>query len=365
MQPLDLRRLGAWDARAYIVAEAGVNHNGSLDTALELVRAAAAAGIDAVKFQTYKADRIATKASAAYWDRTKEPAESQYELFKRYDGFGLDEYRTIAAECARVGVAFLSTPFDVEIIDWLDELLPAYKVASADLTDLPLLRRIGATGKPVLLSSGAADLEEIERAVQWLHAAGAGPIAVLQCVLSYPTATKDANVAALVALRTAFPDATLGYSDHTMPADSFAAIAAAYALGARVIEKHYTLDKTQPGNDHWHAFAPEDFAQLRRDLDHLHELLGSTAKAVLDCEQPARMQARRSLVSRGRIPEGSRVTAEMLDQKRPGTGIEAWRIDEVVGMCALRTIEDDETLQWEMFRGPNPPAPRRSDRNSL
>jgi sialic acid synthase SpsE len=349
VQSLDLRRIGAWEARAYIVAEAGVNHNGSIDTALELVRAAAASGIDAVKFQTYKADRIATKASAAYWDRSKEPAESQYELFKRYDSFGPEEYRAIAAECVRMGVAFLTTPFDVESVDWLDELLPAYKIASADLTDLPLVRRIGETGKPVLLSTGASSLEEVERAVGWLRDSGAGPIGLLQCVLSYPTATQNANVAALVALREAFPDAVLGYSDHTMPEDSFAAIAAAYALGARVIEKHYTLDKVQKGNDHWHAFAPEDFARLRRELDHVHALLGPTTKSVLDCEQPARLHARRSLVARGLIPEGALVKPEMLDQKRPGSGIESWRIDELVGMRAVRAIEDDETLQWEMF----------------
>jgi sialic acid synthase SpsE len=349
VQPLDLARIGAWDAPAYVIAEAGVNHNGDLDVALELVRAAAAAGIDAVKFQTYKADRIATKASSAYWDRTKEPASSQYELFKRYDAFGPDEYGRIAEACSAAGVTFLTTPFDVESVDWLDELLPAYKIASADLTDLPLIRRIGATGKPVLLSTGAAEIDEVRRAVGWLRDAGSGPVALLQCVLSYPTATSDANIGALVALRAEFPDAVLGYSDHTMPVDSYAAIAAAYSLGARMIEKHYTLDKTQTGNDHWHAFAPDDFARLRGELDHLHELLGAPTKTVLDSEQPARMHARRSLVSRGRIPEGATVTADMLDEKRPGTGIDPWRIDELVGRRAVRTIEDDETLEWEMF----------------
>jgi sialic acid synthase SpsE len=351
MHPLELARIGRWDSPAYVVAEAGVNHNGDLTVALDLVRAAAASGIDAVKFQTYKADRIATKASSAYWDRTKEPAGSQYDLFKRYDAFGPDEYRRIAEECASAGVTFLTTPFDVDSVDWLDELLPAYKIASADMTDLSLVQRIGATGKPVLLSTGAADLDEVRRAVGWLEDAGSGPVAVLQCVLSYPTTTSDASVGALVALRAAFPHAVLGYSDHTMPVDSYAAISAAYALGARVIEKHYTLDKAQAGNDHWHAFDPDDFSRLRRDLDQLHDLLGQPTKTVLDSEQPARTHARRSLVSRGRIEEGSAVTREMLDQKRPGTGIEPWRIDELVGLRARRTIEDDEMLDWEMFDG--------------
>lgn len=351
MTRLDLRRLRDWEAPTYLIAEAGVNHGGDLGVALEMVRRAAEVGVDAVKFQTYKAERLATAESAAYWDRNAEPASTQFELFKRYDSLEPDDYRTLAAACADAGVDFLSTPFDVDCVVWLAELVPAVKIASADLTNDVLLRAAAATGRPILLSTGAATMDEVVAAVDALGRGGVPDVALLHCTLSYPTATGDAALGAVVALRERFPGLVLGYSDHTRPVDSFDAILAAVSLGARVVEKHYTLDASVPGNDHYHAFEPQQFHELRARLDRLHDLLGASEKRVLEAEEPARLHARRSLVARDAIGRGTLITAELLDVKRPGTGIPPTALADVVGRHAAVDIDADTTLQWEMVDG--------------
>ncbi|CAB4709932.1 MAG: acetylneuraminic acid synthetase [Actinobacteria bacterium] len=349
--PIDLTAYAGWDAPIFLIAEAGVNHGGDLDTAREMVRAAAAAGVDAIKFQTYSASRIATKASAAYWDRTQEPTATQFELFSKYDALGEADYRALAAECAAAGVLFLTTPFDIDCVSWLEPLVGTWKIASADITNPVLLRRVARTGKSVALSTGASTLEEIAAAVALLRAEGAQSIALLQCTLSYPTAAADAAVGGLVDLHAHFPELALGYSDHTQEADSYAVIAAAYTLGARVIEKHFTLDASLPGNDHYHALEPDGFVRLRSELNRLRTILGAPTKDVLDNEQAARTHARRSLVSRGDLAAGSVITEDALDVKRPGTGISPVELDAVLGRRLAVGVPDDTTLQWDMFEG--------------
>jgi sialic acid synthase SpsE len=345
---MSLERLREPGAYPYLVAEAGVNHEGDLEQALEMVRRASGTGVAAVKFQTYKAARLAVRHSPAYWDTSEEATATQFELFSKYDRFGEPEYRRLAEECAAAGLDFLTSPFDVEAVDWLDALVPMWKVASGDITNVRLLRRLGATAKPVLLSTGASTIDEIAQGVTWLREAGTPEIALLHCTLSYPTEDADANVGAIAALGHAFPDCIPGYSDHTRPSSSFAAIFAACALGARVVEKHYTLDKSLPGNDHYHAFDPEDFVRLSAELGQLLGLLGSGVKEVLPAEEAARVGARRSLVARTRIPAGTRLTPELVDLKRPGTGIPPSFLDELGGWTAARDIEEDTTLGWEM-----------------
>jgi N-acetylneuraminate synthase len=344
-----LDRLMVPGAVPYLVAEAGVNHEGDLGRAVEMVRRAGAMGVSAVKFQTYKADRLAVRRSPAYWDTSQEATPTQYELFSKYDRFGEPDYRRLAEECAAVGLDFLTSPFDVEAVGWLEDLVPMWKVASGDITNVRLLRRLGVTGKPVLLSTGASTIDEIAQGTAWLREAGTPEIALLHCTLSYPTETADANLGAIGALAREFPDCVPGYSDHTRPPASFAAIAAAYAVGARVIEKHYTLDKSLPGNDHYHAFDPDDFARLAGELRQLRSMLGSGVKEVLAAEQAARVGARRSLVARTRIPAGTRLSADLLDVKRPGTGIPPSFLDELDGWTAARDIDEDTTLDWEML----------------
>jgi N-acetylneuraminate synthase len=346
---MDLDRYRDWAAPALIVAEAGVNHEGDLDTALRMVREAAAAGAGAIKFQTYTASRLATRSSRAYWDRTKESTESQFELFSRYDRFGEDEYRRIAEECDVAGIAFTTSAFDVESIDWLDELVAAFKIASGDITNVPLLGRIARTGKPVLLSTGASTLGEIDEALMLLEREGAQQVAILQCTLAYPTRTEDAAVGALRQLAAVFPGYPLGYSDHTVPPDSFAVIAAAYALGARVIETHFTLDRTLAGNDHYHAFEPAELTRLVDELERLRMLLGPPLKRILPVEEPARVGARRSVVARVDIPRGARLTPELLDVKRPGGGVPPTFLAEPGGWQAAVDISEDTTIEWSML----------------
>jgi len=345
----DFQSLRESGARVFVVAEAGVNHEGELDKAIEMIERAAVSGIDAVKFQAYKADRLATRSSKSYWDETQEPTRSQYELFTKYDSFEPEDYRALEEACRQHGLLFLTTPFDIDVVDMLDPLQSFWKVASGDLTNVPLLDRVGASRKPVLLSTGASTIDEIREAEARLTRAGAPAVALLHCTLSYPTRPQDAAIGSISDLAAAFPENVLGYSDHTVPPVSFQAIEAAVVLGARVVEKHYTLDKSLPGNDHYHAFQPEEFAELRERLDLLSELLGSAKKVVLPVEEAARIGARRSVVSRGAIPRGSVISRAMLDVKRPGGGIEPRFLDDLVGRRALHDIADDTTLTWEML----------------
>jgi N-acetylneuraminate synthase len=346
---MDLAGYRRWEAPPYVVAEAGVNHGGDLATAREMVAAAGRAGVDAIKFQTYSAGRLAVRDSTAYWDRAHEPAATQHELFSRYDALREADYRLLAADAAEHGIDFLSTPFDVESVGWLAELTPLVKVASADVTNHPLLRRVAATGRPVALSTGASTLDEVAAAVALLEDGGAPAVALLQCTLSYPTATADAAIGGLVALRERFPEHALGYSDHTLPADSLEAIAAAWALGARIVEKHFTLDPSLPGNDHYHAFDPEGFARLRARLDQTRALLGGPSKDVLAAEEAARTHARRSLVARAAILAGTVLTEELLDVKRPGTGIAPTELAAVLGARAAADIPADAILTWSLL----------------
>jgi sialic acid synthase SpsE len=346
---IDLARHQGWDSPALVVAEAGVNHEGDLDTALRMVREAAAAGAGAIKFQTYTASRLATRASRAYWDESKEPTQSQFELFARYDSFGEPEYRRIAAECEVSGIAFSTSVFDVESVDWLEPLVAAFKIASGDITNVPLMTRVAQTGRPVLLSTGASTVEEIAEAVALLDSEGSGDVAILQCTLAYPTPTEDAAVGGLRELGEVFPNRTLGYSDHTVPPDSFAVIAAAYALGARVIETHFTLDRTLPGNDHYHALDPQDLARLIAELERLRVMLGPPVKQVLPVEEAARLGARRSVVARVDIPRGTPLTPQLLDVKRPGGGVPPAFLPDPDGWCAAVDIPEDTTIEWSML----------------
>jgi sialic acid synthase SpsE len=346
---IELARYRAWDAPAFVVAEAGVNHEGDLDAALLMVREAAAAGAGAIKFQTYTASRLATRSSRAYWDTDHEPTQTQFELFSRFDRFGQTEYRRIAEECGAAEIAFTTSAFDIESVDWLDELVAAFKIASGDITNMPLLARVARTGKPVILSTGASTIVEIEQALELLDESGSGEVAILQCTLAYPTAIDDAAVGGLRELGTTFPNRALGYSDHTVPPDSFAVIASAYTLGARVIETHFTLDRSRPGNDHYHALDPGDLARLIDELERLRRALGPPLKQVRPVEEAARVGARRSLVARVDISSGTPLSPDLLDLKRPGGGVPPAFLSELGGWSASVDIPEDTTLEWSML----------------
>ena len=338
---------------AYVIAEIGVNHEGSLEVAKRLVESAARGGADAAKFQTYKAALLASRNSPSYWDTTKEPTTSQYELFTKYDGFGPDEYAALAAHCRSVGIHFMSTPFDLGAVEMLEPLVPAFKVASADLTNEPLLARVARTGKPVLLSTGAASLEEVEDALAILRGGGAGPVCLLHCILNYPTADEHAHLGMLLGMARRWPEVVLGSSDHTVPSEHMDSLVAARLLGAVVLEKHFTHDTTLPGNDHYHAMDEAGLACYRRREAQMLRLLGPTThKGWIPSEEPARRNARRSLVLVRDLPAGHRLREEDLVAKRPGTGVSPMLWREIVGTTLVRALPEDHILTWDDVRRP-------------
>ena len=333
--------------KPYIIAEAGVNHEGSMEIAKRLCDEAKEGGADAIKFQTYKADTIASKDSPAYWDTSKEPTKSQYELFKKHDSFWIDEMQELKEYCGEIGIEFLSTPFDIESATFLNDMMDVFKISSSDLTNKPFIEFICDFNKPIILSTGASSLAEIAEAVSWIEKKG-NPLALLHCVLNYPTPDKNANLGMILDLKTRFPDKIIGYSDHTLPKD-MKVCEIATLLGSVIIEKHFTHDKTLPGNDHYHAMDKDDLRLFRNNLERTFEILGSFKVKALEDEEPARKNARRSLVASRDIPKGKKIEASDLTFKRPASGISPKFIDDVVGKKALRDISEDEILKWNII----------------
>ena len=331
----------------YIIAEAGVNHEGDMDLARLMIDEAKEGGAHAIKFQTYKASTIASKDSPAYWDTTKEPTDSQYKLFKKYDKFWKDEYEQLKACCDEVGIEFLSTPFDVESANFLKELMDVFKISSSDITNKPFIEYLCNSGKPIILSTGASYLHEIQEAVEWIDSKKV-PVALLHCILNYPTDDKNAHLGMIKDLQNKFPDKIIGYSDHTLP-NNMKMLEMATLLGAAILEKHFTHDKTLPGNDHYHAMDKEDLKLFNRNIGDIFTVLGDQRKHPLPTEKPARDNARRSLVAMCDIPEGINVTYKHLTWKRPAHGISPREIENVLGKKALRNIAEDEVLQWNLF----------------
>lgn len=331
--------------KPYIISEVGVNHEGDMDKAEQMIREVAQAGGDAVKFQAYKAETLASKYSPAYWDTSKEKTKSQYELFKRHDSFWRSEFEELAEYSHKNKVDFLATPFDIESVDFLEPLVPSYKIASADITNKPFLEYVARKEKPVLLSTGASTISEIWRAVEWMKNNGNEDITLLHCVLNYPTDYKDANLGMIKHMAEIFPDYVIGYSDHTLPEYTNDALISSWYLGAMVIEKHYTWNKTLPGNDHYHAMDYQDLKSLVEKIELNQEILGHYQKKYLESEDDSRKYARRSLVAARFIGKGITITPDDVTWKRPGTGIPPWMIDEVIGSEASEDIQEDEILK--------------------
>lgn len=330
----------------YVIAEIGVNHEGSMATAKRLIELAKEGGADAAKFQTYKAATLAAKNSPAYWDTSKEPTTSQFTLFQKHDRFGDAEYLELAEHCGKVGIDFLSTPFDAHAVDFLDPLMPFFKIASADLTNTPMLRHIASKGKPVALSTGASTVDEIRVAVDQLERHGAGEVILLHCILNYPCDYANAHLDMIAGLGEAFPEKVIGYSDHTPPDASMAVLTAAWLKGAAVIEKHFTHDKRLPGNDHYHAMDVDDLARFVANVGLLVSAAGNREKAPLASEEISRLNARRSIVTARALKTGAVLTESDIIYKRPGTGISPLYWDEVIGRRTAHDLDDDHILQW-------------------
>jgi len=333
--------------KPYVIAEIGVNHEGSMMTAKRLVNEAKEAGANAVKFQTYKADTIASKDSPAYWDRNEEPTGSQHELFLKHQGFWKDEMQELKNYCDTIDIEFMSTPFDIESADFLNDMMDVYKISSSDLTNKPFIEYLCKFNKPIILSTGASSLSEIVEAVSWIEKFG-NPLSLLHCVLNYPTPDENANLGMILDLKQKFPDKIIGYSDHTLPKD-MKVCEMATMLGSVIIEKHFTHDKTLPGNDHYHAMDKEDLKIYLSNIERNFEILGAFKVEALKDEALARANARRSLVAIKDIPKGKIIEKSDLTFKRPAHGVSPQFIDEIIGKVAINYIVEDAVIKWEMF----------------
>jgi len=338
----------------FLIAEIGVNYYdiakkeniSNIDAAKLMIKEAKTSGADAVKFQSYKADTIASKNSPAYWDQNEEPTDSQYKLFKKFDSFGKEEYQELADYCDKIGIMFLSTPFDFDSIDYLDEFMDVYKISSSDLTNIPFIKSIAKKQKPVILSTGASTIEEVKLAIKTIEDEGNRKIGLMHCVLSYPTEYKDANLLMIKYLKDNFPNYDIGFSDHTRPDDKMLVLTTAYLYGANIIEKHYTLDKTLKGNDHYHGMDPEDMKTFKNNINFIKKINGQYDKAPLPCEVESRKQARRSIVAKQDIAIGKKITENMLTFKRPGTGISPSDIEKVIGKKVKIAIKEDDLINY-------------------
>ncbi|MFC1927490.1 N-acetylneuraminate synthase [Chloroflexota bacterium] len=326
----------------FIIAEAGVNHNGDVDLAKKLIDAAKDAGADAVKFQSFKAEDVVTRTAekAEYQKKTTGDKESQFAMIKKLELSAADLER-LALHAQQKGIILLSTPFDRESADLLDGLsVPAFKIASGEITNLPLIRYIAKKGKPVILSTGMSTLGEIGQALQVIRSEGMKDIVPLHCVTSYPAKMEDVNLKAMETLRREFK-LPVGLSDHSL---GITIPIAAVALGACVIEKHFTLDKSLPGPDHQASLEPDELKQMVRAIRDVEKAMGDGNKMPTEEEKQVQKVTRRSIVAAVNIPEGTVITEAMLGIKRPGTGVEPKYMEKVIGAVARCRIEQDEPL---------------------
>lgn len=326
-----------------IIAEAGVNHNGSYELACRLVDAAKAAGADFVKFQTFRAENLAScRAEKAEYQKENVGAKaSQLDMLRQLE-LGFEEFRRLKGYCDDAGITFLSTPFDLESVAFLDTLdMPFWKIPSGEVTNLPYLLAIARTGKPVVMSTGMCEMEEIQAAMEALRANGTPRITLLHCNTEYPTPYEDVNLRAMETLRDRF-GVEVGYSDHTPGIE--VPIAAA-ALGAVIIEKHFTLDRGMEGPDHRASLEPDELAAMTAAVRHIESALGNGGKTVSPSERKNLDIARKSLVARRAIQKGEPLTEENITAKRPGGGVSPMRWFEALGTRATRDFEEDELIE--------------------
>lgn len=340
------RRIGQ-DCPAFIVAEAACNHMCQMELARKMVDSAAEAGVDAIKFQTYKADKLVTKGAMAFWGKEK---ISQLEYYRRLDRFGRKEYSEIFQYAKERGIIAFSSPFDDESTEMLAELdMPLFKIASCDVPNLEHLRHIAVLGKPVILSTGASTIDEIDKAVETIFAEGNYQLMLLACTLSYPTKYADANFLRIKTLQERYPSMIIGISDHTEPDDHMVIPSTAVALGAKIVEKHYTLDRSMTGSGHFFAVNSDDLKKMVQNIRLAETVIGSGSIGIADSEKIAWASARRSIVAERFIKKGEIITAEMLALKRPGDGLPASVIDKIIGKKAKVDIDPDKKITMEMI----------------
>lgn len=329
----------------YVIAEFGVNHLGSLERAKEGIRAAASAGADAIKFQTYTADELVVKGTPKFWiSEGGDVGNDQYEAYDALGGFPYEYYPELIKCCEENHIEFLSTPFSIAAADKLNDMgMKAFKIASSDMSTLPFLRHVAKYQKPILLSTGAATLEEIHEAVKAIEGEGNTQIIILHCTLCYPTKNHNLNLGNIFTLQREFPQYPIGLSDHSLEEDTsgFAVMA-----GAVVLEKHFTTDNSLPDSaDHWLSLNPTTMKHYVLHTNRATWLRGNSEKKVFDCEKETRKYDKRSWVAKQFIPKGTTLTEEPLTWKRPGTGI--WPNEDIVGKITNRDLKEDQIILWD------------------
>jgi N-acetylneuraminate synthase/N,N'-diacetyllegionaminate synthase len=332
----------------FIIAEAGVNHNGSLKIAKQLIDAAKDAGADAVKFQTFKTENVITRNAekAKYQKDSGAEGETQFDMVKKLE-LSAHEFRELSDYCWKKGIMFLSSPFDIESVDLLADIgVPAFKIASGEITNFPLMKRVAEKGKPIILSTGMSSLDEVAEAVEFLRKAGSGEIILLHCTSEYPAKFGDVNLRAMATMKNAF-GLPVGFSDHT---PGIVAPIAAAALGACIIEKHFTLDKGLPGPDHKASLSPDELKRMVLGIRNVEKAMGDGKKEPRNGEEEIRKVARKSIVAAVPIIKGQVIKEVMLAIKRPGTGLEPKKIALVVGKIAKRNISADEMISLDMIK---------------
>jgi N,N'-diacetyllegionaminate synthase len=330
--------------KVFIIAEAGVNHNGCMKTAKKLIKVAAEAGADAVKFQTFKAENLVTKSAkkAEYQVKNKSGNNSQYEMLEKLE-IDADSHETLIAFCKQHNILFLSTPFDLDSIDLLHDLgLEIFKIPSGEITNLPYLRKVGGLGREVILSTGMSHLAEIDNALQVLILAGTPKekVTILHANTEYPTPMEDVNLRAMHTIAQAF-DVRVGYSDHTLGIE---VDIAAVAMGAKVIEKHFTLDKNMDGPDHGASLEPQELKAMVAAIRNIEKALGNHTKTPSNSESKNIKSVRKSIVAKTVILKGDKFTENNIAVKRPGTGVSPMKWDEVVGSKAEKDYQVDELI---------------------
>jgi N-acetylneuraminate synthase/N,N'-diacetyllegionaminate synthase len=331
----------------FIIAEAGVNHNGSLKRALQMVDAAKAAGADAIKFQTFRTEEIVTQdAPKAKYQRGRSTGKTQFEMLKKLE-LHKQDFVKLYGYCKKKRIIFLSTPFDLQSAEFLFKLgMTAFKISSGDLNNLPLLSRIAKYRKPIIISTGMSNISEIKDTLSAIRSAGNSKIVLLHCTSNYPADLRSVNLKAIKSMESTFK-LPIGYSDHTLGIE--VAMAAA-VLGAAIIEKHFTIDLDLPGPDHKASLNPEQLQNMVQSIRNIEEAMGSDKKNVQRSEFEVKKVIRKSIVAANWIRKGTRITSSMLKIKRPGTGLEPKELPKIVGKYARIDIGKDKMIKWGSVR---------------
>jgi sialic acid synthase SpsE len=339
---------------AMMILEAGVNHEGDINQAISLVNEAAKSGADYIKFQTYTAERLAAPNSPSYWNLDDEPTISQRKLFSKFDGFNKSDYFKLSNHARKMGIGFMTTCFDEIWVDELESVISLYKIASADITNLALVKHVANKQKPILLSTGASTFTEIERALETISEVNNEEVCLMHCVLNYPTEPENANLMRIQSLLERFPNFTIGYSDHTRPNFSKIALPIAYALGARVFEKHFTLDKEKQGNDHYHSFNTDDTIEILEKLKIIDKSLEFNENNFVAIQANAREFARRGIYAKIDIKNGDLIqelnTIALRPTHKPD-GIDSDSLSKIIGKRLIIDVKKGEAITSRCFSG--------------